>query len=53
MFFSVYEDLAHEYVNLMEEIMDGAETMDTEDKLYHIFQEYITYYMKTDQLQPS
>ncbi|UNC91330.1 TetR/AcrR family transcriptional regulator [Candidatus Contubernalis alkaliaceticus] len=51
LFFSVYEDLANEYVYLMEKIMGTAENMDMEDKLFFIFQQYMIYYMKNPEIQ--
>ena len=51
LFFSVYEDLANDYVNLMDEIMDAAVNMQMEDKLYYIFEHYIIYYMRNPEIQ--
>lgn len=51
LFFSVYEDWANEYVELMERIMNTAESMDIEDSLFYIFEQYIDYYMKNPEKQ--
>jgi len=51
LFFSVYEDLANEYVDLMDQIMNAAESMDIEDKLYYIFEQYIIYYIRNPEIQ--
>jgi Transcriptional regulator len=45
LFFSVYEDLANEYVSLMDQIMNNAESMDIEDRLFYIFEQFIIYYI--------
>lgn len=45
LFFSVYEDLANEYVNLMDRIMNTAESMDNEDRLFYIFEQFIIFYI--------
>lgn len=45
LFFSVYEDLANEYVSLMDRIMNTAESMDIEDRLFYIFEQFIIYYI--------
>lgn len=51
LFFSVYEDLAQEYVKLMNEIMDAAKNMEVEDKLYYMFEQYISYYINNSEIQ--
>lgn len=51
LFFSVYEDLAQEYVNLMTRIMHDADGMGVQDKLYYMFEEYIRYYIDTPEIQ--
>lgn len=51
LFFAVYEELAREYVNLMERIVDNSKNMEIEDKLYYIFEEYITYYIENPEVQ--
>lgn len=51
LFFSVYEDLARDYVALMDNIMNEAESMETEAKLYHIFEQYVVYYVRNPEVQ--
>lgn len=51
LFFAVYEDLAREYVSLMEQIMSDSENMEIEDRLYYIFEQYIIYYMRNPEVQ--
>jgi AcrR family transcriptional regulator len=45
LFFSVYEDLANKYVSLTDRIMNTAESMDIEDRLFYIFEQFIIYYI--------
>lgn len=51
LFFSVYEDLAQEYFNLMNRIMHDADGMGVQDKLYYMFEEYIRYYIDNPKIQ--
>ena len=51
LFFSVYEDLANEYVDLMDRIMDTTERMDIENRLFYIFEQYIIYYISNPEIQ--
>ncbi|ACV63425.1 transcriptional regulator, TetR family [Desulfofarcimen acetoxidans DSM 771] len=51
LFFTVYEDLSQEYVNLMNRIIDDSKEMEIEDKLYYIFEQYIIYYIRNPQVQ--
>jgi AcrR family transcriptional regulator len=50
LFFSVYEDLAKEYVDLMDRIMNTAESMDIEDRLFYIFEQFIIYYINNPEI---
>ncbi|MHB8126260.1 MAG: TetR/AcrR family transcriptional regulator [Desulfitobacteriaceae bacterium] len=50
LFFSVYEDLANKYVDLMDQIMNTAESMDIEDRLYYIFKQFIIYYIRNPEI---
>jgi AcrR family transcriptional regulator len=45
LFFSVYEDLANEYVSLMDRIMNTPDSMEIEDRLFYIFEQFINYYI--------
>lgn len=40
LFCSIYDNLAKEYVDLLEQTMNTAESMDIEGKLYYIFEQY-------------
>lgn len=51
LFFAVYEDLAQEYVKLMDRIMNNSKEMEIEDKLYYIFEQYILYYIRNPEVQ--
>lgn len=51
LFFTVYEDLAQEYVNVMDRIMNEAKDMEIQDKLYYIFEQYIIYYIRNPEVQ--
>jgi len=51
LFFLVYEDLAQEYVNLMGQIMNVANSMKVQDKLYYMFEQYISYYINNPEVQ--
>ncbi|MDD2233764.1 MAG: TetR/AcrR family transcriptional regulator [Desulfitobacteriaceae bacterium] len=51
LFFSVYEDLANEYVSLMDRIMTTIESTDIEDRLFYIFEQYIIYYIDNPEKQ--
>lgn len=51
LFFSVYEDLANEYVSLMDRIMNTNESMDIEDRLFYIFEQFIIYYIDNPEKQ--
>lgn len=51
LFFSVYEDLAQEYVNLMNRIINAANSMEVQDKLYYMFEQYISYYINNPEVQ--
>jgi len=51
LFFSVYEDLANEYVSLMDRIMNTTESMDIEDRLFYIFEQFIIYYIDNPEKQ--
>ncbi|MTI80870.1 MAG: TetR/AcrR family transcriptional regulator [Firmicutes bacterium] len=51
LFFSVYEDLAQEYIKLMDQIMSTSENVETEERLYYIFKEYIIYYIENPETQ--
>ena len=51
LFFSVYEDLANEYVDLMDQIMNTSEGIDIEDRLFYIFEQYIIYYIRNPEIQ--
>jgi AcrR family transcriptional regulator len=50
LFFSVYEDLANEYVSLTDQIMNTAESMDIEDRLFYIFEQFIIYYINNPEI---
>ncbi len=45
LFTSIYDDLAKDYVDLMEELINTAESMDIEAGLYYIFEQYIIHFM--------
>ncbi|MBP1762526.1 MAG: transcriptional regulator, TetR family [Firmicutes bacterium] len=49
--FSVYEDLAQEYVDLMNRIISESDSMDVQDKLYYMFKQYISYYIDNPEIQ--
>ena len=51
LFFSVYEDLANEYVSLMDRIMNTTESMEIEDRLFYIFEQFIIYYIDNPEKQ--
>ncbi|MHB8127206.1 MAG: TetR/AcrR family transcriptional regulator [Desulfitobacteriaceae bacterium] len=51
LFFSVYEDLANEYVSLMDRIMNNSESMAIEDMLFYIFEQFINYYIDNPEKQ--
>lgn len=51
LFFSIYEDLANEYVDLMDQIINTADQMDVEESLFYIFEQYIIYYMRNPDIQ--
>jgi TetR/AcrR family transcriptional repressor of cmeABC operon len=45
LFLSVFAEVAEEYRQYMEQILEEAQQMEsTKDQLYHIFQRYITYF---------
>ena len=51
LFFSVYEDLAKEYIDLMARIIKDADSMNVEGKLYYMFGQYINYYINNPERQ--
>jgi len=51
LFFAVYEDLAADYIDLMERLMNEVETMPVEDTIYHLFEQYILYYLRNRDVQ--
>lgn len=51
LFCSIYDDLAKDYANLMEKILNAAESMDIETGLYHIFEQYIIYTLRSPEIR--
>jgi AcrR family transcriptional regulator len=51
LFLSVFAEVAEEYRQYMEQILEEAQQMEsTKDQLYHIFQRYITYFAQNPEL---
>ncbi|MDD2619674.1 MAG: TetR/AcrR family transcriptional regulator, partial [Syntrophomonadaceae bacterium] len=46
LFFAVYQDVAHEYEKLLNRMINDSENMEIQDKLLHMFKEYILFYYK-------
>lgn len=51
LFFEIYEDLAEDYSNLMERIINSSSHLGIEERLYFIFEQYIVYYIKNPEVE--
>lgn len=50
LFCSLYEDLARDSMDIIEQIVDGTKNKDIEGKLYFIFDQYISYFLKKPEM---
>lgn len=51
LFFAIYEDIEQEYINVTREIISDCEGYVVEDKLKHMFVQYVGYYAQKPDVQ--
>jgi AcrR family transcriptional regulator len=51
LFFAIYEQLAEEYTSFMDKLMAESEHMETQERLYFLFERYIAFYTEKPEIQ--
>ena len=51
LYFSVYEDLVKDYVELLDRIIEDAKHLEVEEKLFHIFEQYVVYFIRNPEVK--